>query len=174
MKAPDRRGFTLMELVITMALSGFLCSVAGLVGEPLLAKYRLSCAIKQLSMDLLVYRERAISEGTQFRVTLDVDNKRYLVERETAAGSGSWTNPDDTASSDPLEVDIDCSEGEDSNIQFGSSVADSSAIVFSPRGIVFFSGTNYSSAPGLSVTNGKKTGSFTVGLTGKIGVITWS
>lgn len=174
MKAADRRGFTLTELVITMALSGFLCSVAGLMGEPMLANYRLSCAIKQLSMDLLVYRERAISEGTQFRVTLDVDNKRYLVERETAAGSGSWTNPDNTGIGTPLAVDIDCSGSHDPDIQFGASVAGSSTIVFSPRGIIAFSGANYSSAPGLGITNGTKTGSFTVGVTGKIGAITWS
>jgi len=163
----SEKGFTLVELIIVVALLAILGGIANLLMPPMLSNYYLDAAIKQLSLDLLVYRERAISEGTQFRVTFDVANNRYLIDRETATGSGVWTNPDNTADPNPLTVSVVPSGGQGYGIQFGASVVDGSSIVFAPRGITA-GGAN------LSVTNGSKTGSFTLSFTGKIGVITWS
>jgi general secretion pathway protein H len=174
----SEKGFTLVELMIVVALLAILGGIASLLMPPLLSNYYLTAAIKQLSLDLMVYRERAISEGTEFRVTFDVANNCYHIDRwtETPPGSGiwTWTNPDNTASPTPLAVSVVPSGGQGYGIQFGASVVDGSFIVFAPRGITTFTGANYSNPPGISVTNGSKTGSFTLSFTGKIGAITWS
>lgn len=167
-------GFTLVELLIVIAIAAIVGTVATLAMRPLLSKYYLTAAVKQLSMDLLMYRARAISEGTNFRVTFDVANNRYLVDRETATGSGVWTNPDNLADANPLAVSAAPVEGEGYGIQFGASVVDGSSLTFSPRGLVTSTGASYLAAPGLSITNGYEGGAFTVSITGKIGTIAWS
>lgn len=163
----SEKGFTLVELMIVVALLAILGGIANLLMPPMLSNYYLTAAIKQLSLDLMVYRERAISEGTPFRVTFDVPNNCYRIDRETATGSGIWTNPDNTADPNPLTVSVVPSGGQGYGIQFGASVVDGSFIEFAPRGITA-GGANF------SVTNGSKTGSFTLSFTGKIGAITWS
>ncbi|HED00191.1 MAG TPA: prepilin-type N-terminal cleavage/methylation domain-containing protein [Proteobacteria bacterium] len=175
----SEKGFTLVELMIVVALLAILGGIANLLMPPMLSNYYLTAAIKQLSLDLMVCRERAISEGTQFRVTFDVANNCYHIDRwtETAPpGSGiwTWTNPDNAVDPNPLTVSVVPSGGQGYGIQFGASVVDGSVIEFAPRGITTFTGANYSNAPGISITNGSKTGSFTVSFTGKIGAITWS
>ncbi|MEW6327321.1 MAG: prepilin-type N-terminal cleavage/methylation domain-containing protein [Thermodesulfobacteriota bacterium] len=173
----SEKGFTLVELMIVVALLAILGGIANLLMPPMLSNYYLTAAIKQLSLDLMVYRERAISEGTQFKVTFDVPNNCYRIERETATGSNSWTHPDNTALPSPpnwLNISVVPSGGQGYGIQFGASIVDGSSIVFAPRGIATFTGASYSNPPAISITNGSKTGSFTVRITGKIGAITWS
>ena len=84
MRARDERGFTLMEALITTAVSLIVLGI----GLPNLARlrapYALSGATRQIAADLQAARQRAIAQNRRFRVTFNGVTKTYTIEREVA------------------------------------------------------------------------------------------
>jgi prepilin-type N-terminal cleavage/methylation domain-containing protein len=72
-----RRGLTLLELLLGLALGAILAGVGVLQSARLLASMRLPLGARQLASDLSLARATAVLRNTQARVTFD--NNRYTV-----------------------------------------------------------------------------------------------
>ena len=72
------KGFTLLEIVVVLAIGSLLAVVAvpALVSQ--LPKYRLSGAARQVMGDLMWARMQAVSQKNEFRVFI-IDSHRYQI-----------------------------------------------------------------------------------------------
>lgn len=80
------KGVTLVEIMIVLAIMTILIGMAvpGLTG--LQFHYRLVSAARELTSDLRMARQMAITEGQKMIVVLDPQREGYQVERESAPG----------------------------------------------------------------------------------------
>ena len=85
------RGFSLLELVIVMALTAVLTGTVVVGYGPMLAAWRLNAAARQVVIDLKVARARAIGEGVSHRVHFSVPGNTYLQERQEPSGQYAST-----------------------------------------------------------------------------------
>jgi prepilin-type N-terminal cleavage/methylation domain-containing protein len=88
---PDfQRGFSLVELIIAIALIGILALVAAPFFQQHIVNSNLKTAIRDIAADFAYLKEKAISEGIQYRITIDTGTKSYTIQSGTASGS-PWT-----------------------------------------------------------------------------------
>ena len=80
-------GFTLLELLIVIALLGILGSLASLQVAPLLSHARLARGARQVATDLQAAKMKAIAQNRSFRVTFRPDTSDYVVDRDE---DGAW------------------------------------------------------------------------------------
>ncbi len=87
----NSEGFTLLEIIIVIAIAGILAAIAvpGFVNQ--LPKYRLSGATRQVMGDLMWARMQAVSEKNEFRIFI-LDSHRYQIldddDNDGSVGSG--------------------------------------------------------------------------------------
>lgn len=83
-------GFTLVELMIVVAIVAVLASVGGIALNSQMPKYRLRGDAKTIASSLMVARMKATSTGLQYRIefNLDASPQEYRLQR----GGGSWSN----------------------------------------------------------------------------------
>jgi len=84
MIAINRKGFSLVELMIVIALIGILSTIA----IPMWNRYRqntdLKTAAREIAGDIFNMKQRAVGEQTRYRITFDLANHRYqLVNAST-------------------------------------------------------------------------------------------
>lgn len=82
-----RRGLTLVELVLTMAIALILATVAisGLVG---VQSWRASSAVRRIGADLAYARATAMLSSCRTLCTFDLKAQRYTLEQESQPGTG--------------------------------------------------------------------------------------
>lgn len=119
-------GFTLLELLVAVALAGVLGAVAVPEARRQLERWRLSAAARQVVMDLKVARARAIAGGAAQRVHFAVPGGSYQHERQRPGGAYAPIGPV-TALPDGVRV-VDCTAAGD-------------GIGFRPRGHAISFGT---------------------------------
>ncbi len=84
-------GFTLLEIIIVIAIAGIIAAIAvpSLVNQ--LPRYRLSGAARQVMGDLMWARMEAVSEKNEFRIFV-IDSHRYQIldddDNDGIVGSG--------------------------------------------------------------------------------------
>ncbi len=122
----SRRGFTLLELVIAVALVGVLSAVAVPSVQRQIALWRIGAAARQVVMDLKSARARAIAGGAAERVHFAVPGGTYQLERQRPGGSYAAIAPA-TRLPDGVRV-VDCT-------------ATGDGIGFRPRGYAMTFGT---------------------------------
>lgn len=74
------RGFSLVELMIVVAILGFMALLAAPNFLEYIPKYRVDAAVKGLSSDVSLARIKAISRNTKHRVTFDATNQTVTVD----------------------------------------------------------------------------------------------
>jgi prepilin-type N-terminal cleavage/methylation domain-containing protein len=153
-----RRGLTLIEIAIVVAIAGILAALGGSLLTNLMPSWRARRAAKELAAHLSACRALAVSQDTECRVRLDtydsdlMDNVgvgRYFVERGNASrDSTSWDilpveDPGTTSDDRQGEGTVDIGRGGEDELG-GVSIANWGAltgvagndIVFTPRGFV--------------------------------------
>jgi len=81
-------GFTLVELIIVIALLGIALAIAAPSFGNYLERHNLRAAARAISSDIFLTRARAVSENKQYRMTFDQADNSYCVLKR---------NEDDTA-----------------------------------------------------------------------------
>ena len=88
----DRRGFSLLELLVVLVIIGVAASIALPNYSRLIELYNLRKTSRQLVTDLQSAKMRAVAEGVDHRVSfVSGSAPRYAIERK---GGGSWTMVD--------------------------------------------------------------------------------
>ena len=139
-------GFTLVELMVTVAIIGIISSVTAVNVIRELPRYRLTNAASQLAWTFRGLRMRAISQHHAVTVTF-TNNHVYTV----------WTDRNDNGLSDSGEVQTIDIQGAYPGVQFASS-ADPT---FNPTGTV----TNL---PTITLTNPTGSKTLTMNILGDV------
>ena len=74
----DKRGFTLVEMMIVIALLAIIAAIAAPNFQTYMAQRRLNGAARQVMTDLMDARMKAVSENNQFKVFF-LDTHQYKV-----------------------------------------------------------------------------------------------
>jgi prepilin-type N-terminal cleavage/methylation domain-containing protein len=169
-----RRGVTLLEIAIVVAIVGILAAVAGTMLTNTLPSWRTRRAAKEFSAALNRCRQLAISQGVEYRVRLaafdtaiddpsSASTGAYYIERGNApTGSTSWDilpwDMDGSGTQSGEGTVVLTEGGEDalkgvSILQWPTiSGIDGDDIVFSPRGILENPASDFDSDGYLGVT----------------------
>jgi prepilin-type N-terminal cleavage/methylation domain-containing protein len=121
-------GFTLIELIITMALITIVAMIAVPSFRSIAVNGNLKAAAADMASDFALYRQRALAENTMYQITI-TDGQNYSIEQCTNLGSacGGWGGVQNKNLAD-IAGDIAFTTGE-------------AVYTFQPRGIIT-AGTN--------------------------------
>ncbi len=96
----SERGFSLIELIVAMALAGILVTIGVLSTKKLREGYDLKGAARQIYSDMQLARLGAVKTGEQWFVCLDPGDDNFSTYRitttSTAGGDGDVCTGDDT------------------------------------------------------------------------------
>lgn len=85
----NNKGFTLVEVMVVVAIIGVLASVGTFYTLSQLPLYRLKKAADELYLNVRLAKSQAIKENTDWAIVFDVTNNRYCVCSDPGA-DGSW------------------------------------------------------------------------------------
>jgi prepilin-type N-terminal cleavage/methylation domain-containing protein len=80
----SRKGFTLVELIIVIALLAIIAAIGGLTFHSYTLNRNLKSAAREIVSDFFVYRARAVSEGKTYRIAFDIEGNSYTIQPGTA------------------------------------------------------------------------------------------
>lgn len=88
----NKSGFTLIELIVVMLIFGILLAIAGISGKAMLDKYRVESQTKEMYVDLMNARARAMQRSRMHFVALTAT--RYTVYEDTNTGPDGNGTPE--------------------------------------------------------------------------------
>jgi prepilin-type N-terminal cleavage/methylation domain-containing protein len=80
----SRKGFTLVELMIAIAVLAIVATIGGLNLHAFTLNRNLKSAAREIVSDFFVYRARAVSEGKTYRIAFDIDGSSYTIQPGTS------------------------------------------------------------------------------------------
>jgi prepilin-type N-terminal cleavage/methylation domain-containing protein len=184
-----RRGFSLLEMIFTLAISMVLMAIAAPMMGNALGYYRLSGDARALSNAISVAKMRAASDFTQARLFVDLTAGYHLETfKKTPAPNGSWTTEGGTTNlsgtetfgfgglaAAPLNTQNVITQGVTGSAPCkdvtGANIANSVCILFNSRGIPVDTTGAPTGAGALYITDGAAVYGITISATGSI--ITW-
>jgi prepilin-type N-terminal cleavage/methylation domain-containing protein len=173
-----RRGFTLLELVVVLAIIGIVAAIGWGSTRSHLPRFRMITASKQLKSDLMKLRNLSVSTGRETRITFTgspgacADPESWggswqLSIGNRSAGSSDWDLlPEDSRADgtddDRSEGAVDLGDGGNRQARgvclrqwsslAGPGTGNADSIVFSPRGYVTNPSADFSASGSIDVT----------------------
>ena len=136
-KNTNSKGFTLIELMIVIAILGILAGIAAPNFQTYMTRMRLNGAARQIMTDLMEARSKAVSRNNRFRVFF-LDDHQYKVldddNNNNAEDSGETT----------ITRDIQ-------NEYYGVTLSASANPIFYPRGTAYGSRITITNSSGSKV-----------------------
>ena len=183
-----RRGFSLLEMIFTLAISMVLMAIAAPMMGNALGYYRLSGDARALSNAISVAKMRAASDFTQARLFVDLTAGYHLETFKKTPAPGSWTVEGGTTNlsgaetfsfgglaTAPTNTQTVITQGVTGSVQCknaaGANIANSVCILFNSRGIPVDTTGAPTGAGALYITDGAAVYGITISATGSI--ITW-
>jgi type IV fimbrial biogenesis protein FimT len=146
----DAHGLTVVDLVIGVAVIAIMAAIAVPNLQPLLLRYRLNGATRQVMSDLMAARMKAVSQHRPFRIFF-TESQTYTI-CDDANEDGTVDNGEGSASMRDLQATY-----------AGVSVAATTNPVFTAKGMA-------SSAATITLTNTQGTKSIAVARTGQVSI----
>ena len=81
------RGFTLVELLVVLAIAGLMMAVAPPLISSVMPGVELKAAARRTAGALRLTREIAIADGRDAAWVIDIDSKRYRIDGDRRGGS---------------------------------------------------------------------------------------
>ena len=113
-QARDKRGFSLIELIVVIGLLGLMVAVGMPAMQDWLDRYRVRTSAQMLAADMQLQRMRAVSRNRRFSIQFDVANSTYtLWDGDPVNGLTTQLSPEPvampmgvtfTAPGDPIEL----------------------------------------------------------------------
>lgn len=89
-KTGDEKGYTLQEVLTTIAIVGILVAIAVIILLALLERWRVNAAIEQLAADMRLAHARATNQLTDWRLVMTTGSRDYsLVKLQAPYRDGS-------------------------------------------------------------------------------------
>lgn len=146
----DRKGFSLIELMIVIALMGTIAAIGSFAWNKYTMNANLRAATRDIASDFFVTREKAASENRNYRITLNPALNNYTIQQGTAAGGPYAVVNTKALTSYSSDIVL-----QNANFGLGGNTAG-----FQPRGIV--------AAGTVTLGNGRgSTATITVNITGR-------
>ena len=86
----SQSAFTLTEVMVIVAVIGFLAAVAGPNILQMLPRIRLNNAAQRIASDLQFARMRSIATNKEYRLNFDVSTESYRIEEGDRSTGSSW------------------------------------------------------------------------------------
>lgn len=118
-----KRGFSLVEVMLVVALLAILAAIGVPQFKEYVPKYRAEAAGKDLAAQMELYRVRAIANNIRHKVTFDDTTQKIKVETVNSSG---------TVTSTAVELSFDVSGSTYPNVKLGRNATE--AIKDSPSG----------------------------------------
>ena len=151
-KSDNCRGFTLIELIITLTIIVIVASIAVVSFQRLAVNSSIKTAARDVASDFALHKERAVAENRMYKISLDVANGTYDIQQCGATGS--------SCGGGYISVQVKNLTQYASDITFTTTVTD---FFFQTRGTV----TNGT----IVLRNGRNsTGTITINITGRTNV----
>lgn len=127
----SRKGFSLVEVMIVVALIGIVATIAVPNFQNYVRNRNLKTATQEISSEFFVTRQRALAESRTYRLVFDVGNNRYTTEEQTAPGM--WTVRQ--------TKQVAASAAANDGIVIDAANTTATTFTFQPRGTISMGGT---------------------------------
>jgi prepilin-type N-terminal cleavage/methylation domain-containing protein len=155
-KITNTKGFSLIELMIVVAMIATIASIASFSWNRYVNNANLRTAARELSSDIAKTKQKSITEGRCYRMTISLEDNSYTIER-----------------GNDVSCCTSCSPAATFTVISTKSPADQGAGLFIhevgyPHDIIYFQTRGTSSSGDLSLQNSRgSTAEITSNMTGK-------
>ena len=176
----DRRGYSLIEILVVVALTGIIAAIAVPMMGNSLGFFRLSGDARSLSNSIALSKMRAASVFSRVRVYIDRGARSFHLETWNST-TNQWTadtgntylsqgvnfafNPVSTA---PPNTQATIQQAQTCRDNLGAAVANTSCVIFNSRGIPIDGVTSRPIVDAVYVTDGTAVYSVTIAATGMV------
>ena len=91
-KMDNRRGFSLIELIIVVAILGIMGTIAASTFQSYVNNSNLRTAARDMASDISNTRQKAMAEGLNYRISISTSSNNYVVIRVNSDGSTTNIN----------------------------------------------------------------------------------